>query len=127
MHRNLTRKQLLAYYRAADIALITSLKDGMNLVAKEFCAAQVDERGVVIISAVAGATAELQHGALVVNPNDLEGIAEAIHRACDMPVEKKRSRMKLLRDIVRTYNVQGWAESFFSTAMIADPRTERES
>ncbi len=127
MHRNLTRKQLLAYYRAADIALITSLKDGMNLVAKEFCAAQVDERGVVIISEFAGATAELQHGALVVNPNDLAGIAEAIHRACVMPVEEKRSRMKLLRDIVRTYNVQGWAESFLSAAVISDPKAEREA
>src|SRR5438477_12800108 len=74
MHRNLTRKQLLAYYRSADIALITSLKDGMNLVAKEFCAAQVDERGVVVISEFAGAAAELQHGALVVYPNDLAGL-----------------------------------------------------
>ena len=127
MHRNLTRKQLLSYYRGADIALITSLKDGMNLVAKEFCAAQIDERGVVVISEFAGATAELQHGALVVNPNDLAGIAEAIHRACVMPVEEKRSRMRLLRDIVRTYNVQGWAESFLSAAMIAEPKVERES
>jgi trehalose 6-phosphate synthase len=126
MHRNLTRKQLLAYYRTADIALVTSLKDGMNLVAKEFCAAQVDERGVVIISEFAGAAAELQHGALVVNPNDLAGIAEAIHRACVMPVEEKRSRMKLLRDIVRTYNVQGWAESFLSAAVISDPKVERD-
>jgi len=126
MHRNLTRKQLLAYYRTADIALVTSLKDGMNLVAKEFCAAQVDERGVVVISEFAGAAAELQHGALVVNPNDLAGIAEAIHRACVMPVEEKRSRMKLLRDIVRTYNVQGWAESFLSAAVISDPKAERD-
>jgi len=127
MHRNLTRKQLLAYYRGADIALITSLKDGMNLVAKEFCAAQIDERGVVVISEFAGAAAELQHGALVVNPNDLAGIAEAIHRACVMPVEEKRSRMRLLRDIVRTYNVQGWAESFLSAAAIAEPTVEREA
>src|SRR6266550_3414337 len=127
MHRNLTRKQLLTYYRAADIALITSLKDGMNLVAKEFCAAQVDERGVVIISEFAGAASELQHGALVVNPNDLAGIAEAIHRACVMPVEEKRARMRLLRDIVRTYNVQGWAESFLSAAVISDPKAEREA
>jgi trehalose 6-phosphate synthase/phosphatase len=120
IHRSLTRKQLLSYYRAADIALITSLKDGMNLVAKEFCAAQIDERGVVIISEFAGAAAELRHGALVVNPNDFAGIAEAIHRACVMPVEEKRSRMKLLRDIVRTYNVQGWAESFLEAALAED-------
>jgi trehalose 6-phosphate synthase len=121
MHRNLTRKQLLTYYRAADIALITSLKDGMNLVAKEFCAAQVDEQGVVIISEFTGAAAELQHGALVVNPNDLAGIAEAIYRACVMPVEEKRSRMRLLREIVRNYNVQSWANSFLEAALTADP------
>src|SRR5581483_5145372 len=117
IHRNLSRKQLLSYYRGADIALITSLKDGMNLVAKEFCASQIDEQGVVIISEFAGAAAELQHGALVVNPNDFAGIAEAIHRACVMPVEERRARMKLLRDIVRTYNVQGWAESFLEAAL----------
>ncbi len=117
IHRNLNRKQLLSYYRAADIGLITSLKDGMNLVAKEFCAAQVDERGVIIVSEFAGAAAELRHGALLVNPNDLAGVAEAIHRACVMPVEEKRARMKLLRDVVRTYNVQGWAESFLEAAL----------
>ena len=117
MHRSLSRKQLLTYYRAADIALITSLKDGMNLVAKEFCAAHVDESGVVVISEFAGAAAELQHGALVVNPNDLAGIAEAIYRACVMPVEEKRARMRLLRDVVRTYNVQSWAEAFLNAAM----------
>lgn len=121
MHRNLTRKQLLTYYRAADIALVTSLKDGMNLVAKEFCAAQVDEAGVVVISEFTGAAAELQHGALVVNPNDLAGIAEAIFRACVMPVEEKRARMHLLREIVRTYNVQSWAESFLHAVLTAEP------
>ena len=117
MHRNLTRKQLVTYYRAADIALITSLKDGMNLVAKEFCAAQVEETGVVVISEFTGAAAELQHGALVVNPNDLAGVAEAIHRACVMPVEEKRSRMRLLRDVIRSHNVQSWAESFLNSAL----------
>ena len=131
MHRSLTRKQLLTYYRAADILLVTSLKDGMNLVAKEFCAAQVDERGVVIISEFTGAAAELQHGAIVINPYDLAGIAEAIHRACVMPVEEKRSRMRLLRDIVRTYNVQSWADAFLSAAMTSEPtmetKTARES
>ena len=121
MHRNLTRRQLLTYYRAADSLLVTSLKDGMNLVAKEFCAAQVEERGVVIVSEFTGAAAELQHGAIVVNPYDLAGIAEAIHRACIMPVEEKRSRMRLLRDIVRTYNVQSWADAFLSAVMTADP------
>jgi trehalose 6-phosphate synthase len=75
----------------------------------------------VIVSEFAGAAAELRHGALVVNPNDLAGVAEAIHRACVMPVEEKRARMKLLRDVVRTYNVQGWAESFLEMALASTP------
>jgi trehalose-6-phosphate synthase len=124
MHRSLTRRQLLTYYRAADILLVTSLKDGMNLVAKEFCAAQVEECGVAIISEFTGAAAELQHGALVINPYDMAGIAEAIHRACVMPVEEKRSRMRLLRDIVRTHNVQSWADAFLSAAITAEPIAE---
>src|SRR5260370_27673559 len=111
MHRNPPLKQVVTFSGAADIVLVTSLKDGMNLVAKEFCAAQVEETGVVVISEFTGAAAELQHGALVVNPNDLAAIAEAIHRACVMPVEEKRSRMKLLRDIVRTHNMQRLAET----------------
>lgn len=90
--------------------------------AKEFCAAQVDECGVVVISEFTGAAAELQHGALVVNPNDLAGIAEAIYRACVMPVEEKRSRMRLLRDIIRTYNVRSWAEAFLNAALTTEPR-----
>jgi trehalose 6-phosphate synthase len=124
MHRSLTRRQLLTYYRAADILLVTSLKDGMNLVAKEFCAAQVDECGVVILSEFTGAAAELQHGALVINPYDLTAMAEAIHRACVMPVEEKRSRMRLLRDVVRTHNVQAWADAFLSAVITADHRVQ---
>ena len=124
MHRSLTRKQLLTYYRAADSLLVTSLKDGMNLVAKEFCAAQVDECGVAIISEFTGAAAEMQHGALVINPNDLAGIAEAIHHACVMPVEEKRARMRLLRDIIRTYNVQSWADAFLSAAVATESSAE---
>ena len=57
----------------------------------------------------------------MVNPNDLAGVAEAIHHACVMPVEEKRARMKLLRDVVRTYNVQGWAESFLEMALASTP------
>ncbi len=120
MHRNLGREELLAYYRAADIALITPLKDGMNLVAKEFCAAQVDERGVLILSEFAGAGPELRHGALLVNPNDFAGVAQAIRDASQMPQEEKRSRMRLLREIVKDHNVQRWARSFLQAAADLD-------
>ena len=116
MHRNLNRHELLAYYRAADIALITPLKDGMNLVAKEFCAAQVDERGVLIVSEFAGAASELRHGAILVNPNDFNEVAQAIHTAAGMAPEEKRSRMQLLSQIVKEHNVQRWTRSFLQAA-----------
>src|SRR5205823_12027813 len=121
MHRNLGRDELLAFYRAADVALITPLKDGMYLVAKEFCAAQADERGVLIVSEFAGAGPELRHGALLVNPNDLAGVAEAIRTACTMSADEKRERMRLLRSIIREHNVQRWAESFMAAASSVAP------
>lgn len=116
MYRNMPRHELLAYYRAADVALITPLKDGMNLVAKEFCAAQVDEKGVLILSEFAGASPELRHGAMLVNPNDFVGVANAIREACQMPSEQKVSRMRLLREIVKNHNIQRWTSLFLSAA-----------
>jgi alpha,alpha-trehalose-phosphate synthase [UDP-forming] len=118
MHRNLGRDELLAHYRAADIALITPLKDGMNLVAKEFCAAQVDERGVVLISEFAGAGAELRHGAILVNPNDIAGVAQSIRDAAFMTPEEKSTRMRLLRSIVKQHDVHRWARSFLDAAAL---------
>ncbi len=112
IHRNLGREELLAYYRAADIGLVTPLKDGMNLVAKEFCAAQIDERGVLIVSEFAGAGPELRSGAIVVNPNDFAEVAQALYDAAHMSVDEKRSRMRLLRQIVKDHNVHRWIRSF---------------
>lgn len=112
MHRSLRRDELVAHYRAADIALITPLKDGMNLVAKEFCASQVDERGVLIVSEFAGAAQELSCGAILVNPYDFVGMAEAIFQACEMDSEEKRRRMRLLRETVQRNDLGSWARSF---------------
>jgi len=116
MYRNMPRPELLAYYRAADVALITPLKDGMNLVAKEFCAAQIDERGVLVLSEFAGASPELRHGALIVNPNDFVGVANAIREACLMSADEKLSRMRLLREIVKNHNIHRWTSSFLAAA-----------
>src|SRR5205814_4755548 len=124
MHRNLSREELLAYYRAADIALITPLKDGMNLVAKEFCAAQVDERGVLIVSEFAGAGQELRCGAILVNPNDFAEVAQALHDAAHMTAEEKRNRMRLLREIVKEHSVQRWIRSFLQA--VPSIESERE-
>jgi trehalose 6-phosphate synthase/phosphatase len=112
MHRNIDRAELLALYRAADIALVTPLKDGMNLVAKEYCAAQVEEQGVLILSEFAGAANQLKSGALLVNPNDFEGVGRALRTAVEMDVEERRQRMRQLRKIVAGENVYRWARRF---------------
>lgn len=96
------------HYRAADVCVVTSLHDGMNLVAKEFIAARDDERGVLILSQFAGASREL-HEALIVNPYHIEEVAEALHRALAMPNEEQRERMVSLRQLVREFNVYRWA------------------
>ena len=118
IHRNLGRDELLAYYRAADIGLVTPLKDGMNLVAKEFCAAQIDERGVLIVSEFAGAGPELRSGAIIVNPNDFAEVSQALYDAAHMTAEDKRSRMGLLRQIVKDHDVHRWIRSFLQAIPI---------
>jgi trehalose 6-phosphate synthase len=97
-----------AHYRACDVCLVTSLHDGMNLVAKEFVAARDDERGTLILSQFAGASREL-HEALIVNPYHIEQVAEALHRALAMPASEQRERMASLRQLVREFNVYRWA------------------
>lgn len=114
MFHSLPFEELVAYYLAADIALVTSLKDGMNLVAKEYCAAHVDDDGVLILSEFAGAAAQLEKGALLVNPHDIDQTAGRIREAFLMGRDKRRERMRTLRRIVRTHDVYRWADSFLS-------------
>jgi trehalose 6-phosphate synthase len=95
-------------FRAADACIVTSLHDGMNLVAKEFVAARDDERGVLILSTFAGASRELAEG-LLVNPYDTQGTADALERALLMPDGEQRERMRLMRDFLRVRNVYRWA------------------
>lgn len=96
------------YYRAADVCVVSSLHDGMNLVAKEFVAAREDGKGVLVLSQFAGAAHEL-HEALIVNPYHVEQTAEAIYRALTMPEYEQRERMRSMRDQVRNFNVYRWA------------------
>ena len=112
IHRHLERFELLALYRAADIALITPLKDGMNLVAKEFCAAQTGDEGVLILSEFAGAADQLSNGAVLVNPYDIEKVADAIHRAYSMSPKQRKQQMRKLRRKIRNENVFRWCERF---------------
>ena len=104
----LTTASLVALYRLAQFCIVSSLHDGMNLVAKEFVAARDDEDGVLVLSALAGAAQEL-HDALIINPYDVDGFADALARAIDMPREDRRMRMIAQRRIVAGRNVFGWA------------------
>lgn len=113
--RSLDRIQLLANYRSCEIALITPLRDGMNLVAKEYCASSVDGHGVLILSEFAGAAQQLAKGALLVNPFDKEATADAIYQAYKMSPQERRERMALLRDEVKRYDVHRWVKWILGT------------
>ncbi|MGC9027856.1 MAG: bifunctional alpha,alpha-trehalose-phosphate synthase (UDP-forming)/trehalose-phosphatase [bacterium] len=104
-------KDLALYYRISDVAIISSVYDGMNLVAKEYIASQVDEKGVIILSEFAGASEELT-GALPLNPYDIETFAETIKKALLMPIEEKRNRIRALREYVKNNNLKQWTDSF---------------
>jgi trehalose 6-phosphate synthase/phosphatase len=112
----------MAYYRTCEIALITPLKDGMNLVAKEYCASSVDDEGVLILSEFAGAAAQLRDGALLVNPYDIEGVADAIHEAFVMPQEERRARMSTLRQSIQRNDIFRWVDSYLRAAIAKDLR-----
>ena len=108
-------EELNRLYRAADVCLVTSLHDGMNLVCKEFIAARDDERGVLVLSRFAGAARELPE-AIVVNPYHVEETADALYQAVHMPPAEQRERMASLRSTVREFNVYRWAGRMLSDA-----------
>lgn len=110
LNRQHSHKEIQPYYRAADLCLVTSLHDGMNLVAKEFLAARHDERGVLVLSIFTGAARELRD-ALHVNPYDIDQTAEAIRAALEMEPEEKQARMQRMRKTLREHNVYYWAGS----------------
>jgi trehalose 6-phosphate synthase len=105
--------EIARYYRAASVCMVTSLHDGMNLVAKEFVASREDQGGVLILSTFAGAALELPD-ALLVNPYDISQLAESIHRALEMSEEEQSTRMHRMRQNVREHNVYRWAAHLLS-------------
>ena len=115
MHRTVARTRLPGLYRASRVALVTPLRDGMNLVAKEFLAAQdPQDPGVLVLSRFAGAAEQLRE-ALMVNPYDIEGTANAIHLALQMPVEERRARHSALMQTIREQDVHWWCQGFLDT------------
>ena len=118
LNRSVPKRELAALYTAADVAWVSPLRDGMNLVAKEFVTSQGDRPGVLMISEFAGAAQEMAE-AIRVNPYDEEGSAEALGRALDMPVEERRERMAALQCRLRRNDADAWCERFLETLRLA--------
>lgn len=115
--QSLSRVELVAHYRTAEILLVTASKDGMNLVSKEYCVSNIEENGVVIVSEFAGVAAQFQKRAILINPYDIEGVADAIYRAYSMPKKERRSRMHKLRQSIRKTDIYWWVNSFLLAAI----------
>jgi trehalose 6-phosphate synthase/phosphatase len=129
LYRFIPMKTLVAYYHAADVALVTPLRDGMNLIAKEYVATQTDQIGVLILSEMAGSAKELGD-AILVNPNNHEEVAEAIAQALRMPEEEQRVRMENMQKRLRRFTVLRWADEFMAelqkTRKIQEELAERK-
>ncbi|MBA2664679.1 MAG: trehalose-6-phosphate synthase [Bradymonadaceae bacterium] len=124
LYNTVSPPDLCALYRLASAALVTPLRDGMNLVAKEYCACQVEERGVLVLSEFAGAAAQLGEGAVLVNPYDIDATAGAIYTAVTMADDERRRRMRALRRRIKGSDVFWWAKRFVDAAL--EPTLERQ-
>jgi trehalose 6-phosphate synthase len=113
INRGISRKMLMGYLRVAKVGLVTPIRDGMNLVAKEFVAAQDPaDPGVLVLSRLAGAASELAEGAILVNPYDSVGVADAILKASEMPLEERRERRDLMVRVLREHDIHIWRKRF---------------
>lgn len=110
-YNSLPFDELMSLYTGCDLALITPLRDGMNLVAKEFVASRKDKKGVLVLSEMAGASRELSD-ALIINPNDIAEMAEAIKTGLEMPDDEQTTRLEIMQKRIANYNVRIWAEDF---------------
>ena len=113
LHQGFPREEMVALYLAADVMLVTALRDGMNLVAKEYVACRTDNRGVLVLSEFAGAHDELRT-AVSVNPHDIEGLKDALMQAVGMPAREQGRRMRALRRRVLEHNVEDWSREFLA-------------
>jgi trehalose 6-phosphate synthase len=120
LRRSLPLEELVAYYLAADIMLVTPFRDGMNLVAKEYCSSRLDDSGVLVLSEFTGAAVELER-AVLVNPHDIDGMAAAMERAIAMPRVERSRRMRSLRLRILRRTVFDWAQDFFGAVEHAVP------
>ena len=112
-YRSLPFENLIDLYATCDVALITPIRDGMNLVAKEYIATRTHQDGVLILSEMAGASKEMNE-ALIINPNSFEDFSSSLERALNMPLEEQQTRMKILQKRLKRYNVEKWAKEFLT-------------
>ena len=125
LYNRVDPEELSALYRFASVALVTPLRDGMNLVSKEYCASQIDADGVLVLSEFAGAAEQLARGAVLVNPYDTGQTAKAICRAVRMPPPERHERMTAMREVCERSDVYWWAESFLEHAAPREETTEQ--
>jgi trehalose 6-phosphate synthase len=111
LNQSFDRAEVAALYLAADVMTVTPLRDGMNLVAKEYIATRTDNRGALVLSEFTGAAAELTESYLV-NPHDLDGLKDTLVRALNATVGENRARMRAMRRHVRSHDVRAWARSY---------------
>jgi trehalose 6-phosphate synthase len=126
-HHGYPRDEMVALYLAADIMLVTALRDGMNLVAKEYVATRFDDNGVLVLSEFAGASDELKRS-LRINPHDIDGLKDAIVQAIEMPLAERQRRMRSMRKLVLFNDVDRWSAEFLAALRKAvEPAQPAES
>ncbi len=113
-YRTLSFEDLIELYSSCEIALITPIRDGMNLVAKEYIASQINDKGVLILSEMAGAAKELNE-AIIINPNNKEEIADALKEAINMPDQEQKNRINIMQNILKRYSIIKWAQDFINS------------
>jgi trehalose 6-phosphate synthase/phosphatase len=111
MYKSFSQDELIAFYKNADVLLVTPLRDGMNLIAKEYVAARTDYGGMLVLSETAGAASELAE-AVIVNANNTDSVAAGLKTALEMPPEEKNARNKIMHQRLKRYTVEVWAEDF---------------
>lgn len=124
-YRSLPFEELVELYTSCEVAFLTPIRDGMNLVAKEYIASRTDQTGVLILSEMTGVAHEM-NDALLINPNDYNQMAEALKTALEMPIEEQKSRNKILQNRIKRYNVEKWASAFMEALDAASALKEEK-
>jgi len=123
-YRSLSFESLVALYTISDVALVTPLRDGMNLIAKEYIASRTNQSGVLVLSEMAGAARELGE-ALIINPNNRQEIAKALEEALSMPLAEQKRRVTIMQNRLRRFDLARWAQGFFSELIFVGPERDR--